>query len=256
MSRGRRGHAGGHDNSERWMLTYADMITLLLALFIVLFAMSTINEKKFLEFRLGLTQTFNPSAVSTHGGSGILRSTSLVNKPGTNPSPTPVLKGTPNAEQQLPSTSPTPEERMAELIQYAIDHAGLAKDVSVTTSAQGVVVEILADDIFFSSGSAVFGSTGNRIVDAVASVVRLEPNNIEVEGFTDNVPIHTGLFPSNWQLSAVRAANIVARLNAVDHIPESRLTAVGYGPTHPESSNSTPQGRARNRRVDIVILNT
>jgi chemotaxis protein MotB len=254
MSARRRHKGPGHaeaENHERWLLTYADMITLLLALFILLFAMSTISQKKFIAFRMGLTQTFNPSAVSTKGGSGLLQQSSLIARPGTNPSPTPVLAGT-----SAPTSAETPADRTAALLKVALAKAGLAKDASVTVSDQGAVVQILADQVFFQSDSASFDGVGNRVIDTIAGVVQAQPNNLEVEGFTDNVPVTGGPYTSNWELSAVRAANVVNRMNTADGIPMSRLAAVGYGQAHPQVPNTTAANRAKNRRVDVVVLNS
>ena len=256
MSARRRHKSGGHaeaENTERWLLTYADMITLLLALFILLFAMSTISQKKFIAFRMGLTQTFNPSPVSTKGGNGLLQQASLIARPGTNPSPTPVLAGTPAPTS---FASMTPAARTAALLKAALAKAGLAKDASVTVSDQGAVVQILADQVFFQSDSASFDAIGNRVIDTIAGVVRSQPNNLEVEGFTDNVPVTGGPYSSNWELSAVRAANVVDRMNIADGIPMNRLAAVGYGQAHPQVPNTTVANRAKNRRVDVVVLNS
>ncbi len=251
--RGRSHHgadAHGEAGQERWLLTYADMITLLLALFIVLFALSSINEKKFLAFRLGLTQTFNPSAIPTSGGSGMLQPTSIVSRPGTNPSPHPVLGGT-----RAP-TSATPSYRILEQIRAALRRAGLARDATVVLTDRGVVVQILADRVFFSTDSANFGPIGDEVIDTISAVVRSDTNPIQVQGFTDNQPITGGPYSSNWELSAARAANVVNRMNVVDGISEQRLTAVGYGQTHPQVPNTSSSNLAKNRRVDVVILSS
>jgi chemotaxis protein MotB len=245
-------------NSERWLLTYADMITLLLALFIVLFSFSSIDVKKFLELRLGLTAAFNPSAVALKGGSGLLDQTSLVNQPGSSTSRSASVvsesgSGAPASAEGTKIGGPNSQTIMNE-IQAALIRAGVVKDAQVTQDYRGVVVQILADKVFFATDSADLGAAGRQVVDIVAQIVRPDPNPLIVEGFTDNVPVTGGPFTSNWELSAVRAANVVERLNEVDGIEESRLSSQGYGDTEPVASNDTPLGRSENRRIDVVVV--
>jgi chemotaxis protein MotB len=235
------------------------MITLLLALFIVLFSFSSIDVKKFLELRLGLTAAFNPSAVALKGGAGLLNQTSLVNTPGSasgKSSSVVSVQGSGASGNSHGSEvgGPQSQEIMDE-IQAALVKAGLVKDASVSMDERGVVVRILADKVFFASGSADLGPTGRAVVDIVANIIRPDPNSLIVEGYTDNVPVTGGPFTSNWELSAVRAANVVERLNGADGIEEARLSSQGYGDTNPVASNDTPAGRAANRRIDVVILN-
>jgi chemotaxis protein MotB len=250
-------HAEAHDNAERWLLTYADMITLLLALFIVLFALSTVDQKKFLAFKMGLTQTFNPSAVKTNGGSGLLQQTTILSRPGTNPSPKSVVAGTkaPTAAESAATVLAAAQAVAAE-IRAALARAGLAKDAAVTVTDQGVVVQVFADKVFFSLDSASFDRAGNAVIDAVGRILQQEQNRVQVEGYTDSTPVTGGPYPSNWALSAARAANVVNRMNVVDGVVTTRLSATGYGVTRPQLPNSTPANRARNRRIDIVILNS
>jgi chemotaxis protein MotB len=246
----RSSHGGGHEehNGERWLLTYADMITLLLALFVVLFALSTISAKKFLELKMGLTKTFSQSAVTKNGSNGLLNQTSLESHAGITQSTVVITPPSPA------SPSPPTPSQIAQQVQQALDQAGLASAAGVSTDTKGVVVRILADKTFFATGSAQLGDVGDQVVDTIAGVVRNDPNDIVVEGYTDNQPISGGLFSSNWQLSAVRAANVVQRLSTVDGVPEDRLQADGFGETQPAVPNTSPQNQAQNRRVDVVIL--
>jgi chemotaxis protein MotB len=247
--RKRRGsHQEGHDaGMERWLLTYSDMITLLLALFVVLFAMSTINIKKFLEFKLGLTQTFNPTAISLPGGNGLIDQPTIVGSGGTS---TTLSHGGPSA----PHVNRTELAQLATQIELALARARLSQAAAVHLGSQAVVVQILADRVFFQTDSASLGATGRKVVDTIAAVVRPKPNDIEVQGYADNVPITGGPFSSNWELSAARAANVADRLASVDHVAPTRLSATGYSDTHPVASNATAAGRAENRRIDVVIL--
>ncbi len=141
-------------------------------------------------------------------------------------------------------------------MERALGAKHLQSAAQVTVSTKAVVVQILADKAFFASDSAALGAIGNEVVDTIAGVVQNQPNDLVVEGYTDTEPITGGPYNSNWELSAVRAANVTNRLNVVDGIAARRLSAQGYGQTDPVKSNATPAGRAENRRVDVVILNT
>lgn len=233
------------ENEDRWLLTYADMITLLLVLFVVLFALSTINASKFQSFRQGLTTAFDPSAIVSPGANGLLSQTTLQSQSNANQAITPPTV-TPAANAQT--------SQIAAAVETGLISRKLEHFATVTTTTRGVVVQILADKAFFASGVADLGPTGDSIVDTIANTIERYPNKVQVEGYTDNQPIDGGIFTSNWELSAVRAANVVNRLDVVDHIAQSRLASVGYGETRPVASNATPIGRAENRRIDVVIL--
>ncbi len=254
MSGGRGRHGGADheeaENGERWLLTYADMITLLLALFIVLFAMSTINVQKFMEFKSGVVKTFSTLDLNTmlKGGTGILQHSSLISHPGT-------VSGIPRPTMITPNTA-AEQNSIASQLTQALAKAGLTQAASVSTDQRGVVVTILSDKVFFGVDSVALGAVGNAVIDTIAKTIAPLPNNISVEGYTDNQPIVGGPFTSNFELSAVRATTVVDRLAKVDGIPETRLSATGYGDTHNLVPNDNPTDMAINRRVDVVILNS
>lgn len=264
MSRRRRHAAEEHEveNAERWLLTYADMITLLLALFIVLFAVSTINSKKFLALALGLQQTFNPNPGVLPSSNGVLQNASLTPTAGkSDGSSTGITTTTTTTVPPNPATTlPTalPGQQSLGTIQAQIDQALAAKGLGATATtaetAQGLVIQILSDHVFYASDIASLNGTGNEVVDTVASVLSADTNDIEVEGFTDTAPIYGGPYTSNMQLSAERAVNVAVRLYSVDGISQSRLAVVGNGPNDPVVPNSSPANMAQNRRVDIVVL--
>ena len=267
----RRGRHKKHheevENGERWLLTYADMITLLLALFIVLFAISTINQKKFLALALGLKESFDPKPGVLPNSNGLLNNASLTQTAGERM--TPLYKGSAQTETTLPGsqsdsggnsqTKTVPPAQLSAIegrIQAALKNRGLAGDVNLQQQTRGLVVQILADKVYFNTGSADLGPVGNEVVDTVASVLATDPYDVDVEGYTDNQPLTGGPYGSNEVLSAVRASNVVLRLENTDGLSPARLSATGFGDTHPLAPNTSPQNMALNRRIDIVVLSS
>ncbi len=255
MSRRRETDGGEAENTERWLLTYSDMITLLLALFIILFSMSSISLKKFVEFKTGIIQSFSNNSINSilKGNTGILQNNSLVSHPGN-------VLGPPIPSVNISSTPTKPtipnESQIAQQVTAALASQGLSQDAQVVQERRGVVIRILSDQAFFSTDSASLGNQGDEVVDTIAKVVAPLPNQLSIEGYTDNQPIVGGPYSSNFELSAVRAVNVLLRLDKVDGINPSRLSATGYGATRPIVPNTNPGNMSMNRRVDVVILNT
>jgi chemotaxis protein MotB len=224
-----RGSHGDHEegNSERWLLTYSDMITLLLVLFIVLFAISQISQAKFREFKQSVTH-----AVLSH---------------------TP--KGTTKAHSKAP-TKATPVDRLAAIeaqLSAALRTEGLLGDVSLSINSSGLVEGLVADTTFFTTNSAGLSAVGQQIVDTSAGVLKNYPNAIEVAGYTDNQPITGGPYANNWELSAARATTVVIRMTTTDGVNSGQVVLLGYGQYHPVVPNTTPVEQAQNRRVNIVV---
>jgi chemotaxis protein MotB len=246
--------AGGHEAAGmgRWLLTYSDMITLLLALFIILFAISTINAKKFLAFKMGITQSFN-NVVQQTSHDGILPTQDAL-------SAQPTI--TTSMTSTLPKSASTTKTAHSDLtkiqaeLSQQLAAVGLSSVTSVSRTEQGVVVEIFADKAYFANDRATLQPLGDKVIDTIGAVLRTVPNHVEVQGYTDNVPITGGPYVSNWELSGARAAAAVVRLETVDKITANRLSAVGFGTTHPVAPNATAAGRAQNRRIDVVVLAT
>ncbi|MHB1903418.1 MAG: flagellar motor protein MotB [Ferrimicrobium sp.] len=245
------------ENAERWLLTYADMITLLLALFVVLFAMSSISQKKFDEFKTGLLQTFSQMQLQSalKGGTGLLQHRALVTHPGVTPGPPQISIPQTGSGTPATTTSQANNQLAAEL-KAALAKANLASDVQVVVETRGVVVRLLSDKVFFDTDSASLGAVGREVINVIGSVVKSLPNDIVVEGYTDSAPIVGGPFSSNFELSAVRAVTVLEQLMRTDGVSADRLSATGFGATHPIVPNSTPANMALNRRVDVVILNS
>lgn len=244
------------ENSERWLLTYADMITLLLALFVVLFAMSSISQKKFDEFKTGLLQTFSQLQLQSalKGGTGLLEHRSLITHPGVTPGPPQI--SIPQTGAGTPASVSQQSSQLAAQINAALAQANLANDVQVAVEKRGVVVRLLSDKVFFNTDSAALGPVGSEVVNIIGKVVQPLPNDIDVEGYTDSAPIYGGPFSSNFELSAVRAVTVLEQLMRTDGVSANRLSATGFGATHPIVPNSNPTNMALNRRVDVVILNS
>lgn len=231
-----------HDNHERWLVSYADFITLLFAFFVVMYAISSVNEGKYRVLSDSLGSAFGKA------------------------SPIPLETGEVQPTLPPPVGMLLPKPRVSEALRREREQlTGIARDilkvlsplvnegkVRVTQTSRGVSVEINAS-VLFAPGEAKLSGESGKALRAVAAVLKDDQHAIQVEGHTDNVPISNALFPSNWELSAVRASSVV-RLFIDSGIAEQRLTAVGYGPNRPIDSNDTPAGRARNRRVEVMIL--
>lgn len=215
------------DNADRWLLTYSDMITLLLVLFIVLFALSTLNKAKYHEFKQSVTHA--------------------------------VLSDVPHGTTVLHSPAAmtrTASDRLKLLrreLSAALRARGLLRDVTFAITPSGLVEGLVADSTFFATASANLTTVGEAIVDASAGVLSRVPNDIEVAGYTDNRAITGGPYPNNWALSAARASTVVVRMTQLDGVSPSRVIVLGYGQYHPLATNTTPAGRAQNRRVNIVV---
>jgi chemotaxis protein MotB len=278
-SRRRRGHAGGHDNDERWLLTYSDMITLLMALFMVLFSISSVNISKFKTLQESLKAAFSGSILP--GGKAIMQSGSQSTKahtPATSaiPSIVPLTPNTPNSgndtKAQLDQNPVTQAQlsqaqsiaaaakqeqadfqQLQEKLNQYIDTHGLRNQVQTVISRRGLVVRVLTDRVLFDSGQANLKPEGDPLLGEIANLLNVDRRHpIVVEGHTDNVPIASAQYPSNWELSTARATTVV-RFLIGRSVDRNRLSASGYADLHPIATNATAAGRQLNRRVEIVL---
>jgi chemotaxis protein MotB len=218
---------GEHENTERWLLTYADLITLLLGLFVILYAMSKIDAGKYNDVRSGLGKIFG--------------------------SPDGVLVGQKGVLDQPITALQNDRRRVAEKIRGALGLDTKPVPIQVTENERGVTVHIL-EELLFASGSAEIKPSSFSAIDTLARILRELPNDLRVEGHTDNVPINTPLFRSNWHLSVARAVNVGYYLIERHRLLADRVSVVGYSEYRPIVANDTPERRAVNRRVDIVIV--
>jgi chemotaxis protein MotB len=279
----RKGRAVEHENEERWLLTYADMLTLLFALFMVLFSISSVNISKYQVLQRSLKAAFSGAILS--GGHALMRtgsqSTSAHN-PATAEIPSIVPLTPTQAARSNSSTSSAAggaavhnmssaqiaaalnsmskavsEQNEFTMLKnkldgYARTH-GLAGAVQTDITRRGLVVNVLTDKLLFQSGQATLQSAGMPLLGEIVHLLNVDrAHPIIVEGHTDNVPISTSEFPSNWELSTARATNVVRFLIA-HGVNAMRLGAAGYAALNPVASNATAAGRALNRRVDIVF---
>jgi len=255
MSRKRRPEE--HENHERWLVSYSDFITLLLALFVVMYAVSHVNEGRYRAVAGSLVAAFgnqpnqlNPQPIATmapdalppiHGPMGDSTGDYLIAK-----------RARRAAEAQRRQQEKM--EIIARDVMAAFDPLLKNGQVRISQSKLGVRVEIDAS-LLFAPGQAVLQEESSRVLESVAQVLKNVDHAIQVEGHTDNIPIVTEKFPSNWELSAVRASSVV-RLLIDNGVEAVRLTAVGYGENRPLEPNDSEEGRKHNRRVTVMILST
>ncbi|MBS7663040.1 flagellar motor protein MotD [Pseudomonas lalucatii] len=236
---GRRRHHEEHENHERWLVSYADFITLLFAFFVVMYSISSINEGKYKVLSDTLVGVFNQPERSIK----------------------PIPLGEERPRTSLPDRSlsadegeQTPVDALQEIADSVREEFGElidAEQLKVRGNELWIEIE-LSSSLLFPSGDALPNDRAFAIIEKVAKILAPYENPVHVEGFTDNLPINTAQFPTNWELSAARAASIV-RMLAMDGVKPQRLASVGYGEFQPVADNATAQGRARNRRVVLVI---
>jgi chemotaxis protein MotB len=259
--RGRGAHAE-HENDERWLLTYADMITLLMVLFIVLYSISQVDLAKFRKLKEGVAGGYGgpTELAAVDGGAGPLQGggavfNAQVTGTGTQPSAE-ALNGiiadirarTENARQERTVLQGTQQE-----LQKSLDAVGLGDTVKFRLESRGLVVTIVTDKVLFDPGQAELRAEGREVVDKLAAAISRLPNKLAVEGHTDNVPI-SGRYASNWELSTARATTVLRELIERHGIAPARLSAAGYADERPVAGNDTAEGRAANRRVELVVL--
>ncbi len=223
------------ENQERWLLTYADLITLLMIFFVVMYTISNVNSKKFAQ----LSASMSEALIGQNSGSFI----------GEAPGPLLIKEATAvGGKQELANMN----EAKKELDKY-IKKEGLQGKVEVSTEERGLVIS-LKEALLFNIGSAEITSEARQIILKVGQILAKLPNSIRIEGHTCNLPINTPQFPSNWELSTARATNVVRFMISQVGIPAERLSAAGYGEFRPLVPNTSESNRAKNRRVDIVVL--
>jgi chemotaxis protein MotB len=248
-----------HMNHEAWAIPYGDLVTLLFALFTVMYAMSSVNEGKFRVLSDAMIAAFNGAPKSMRPlNIGEPEPGKGGEKPLIGITPTALIKIKSDDNTASPLPKPPSADvpgsliRMEREVQDAMRALIDAKLITVKRESMWLEIEINTD-ILFPSGSGGFSSSAEPVLDKLAEVLKPFPNPIRVEGHTDDRPIHTGAFPSNWELSAARAASVVHQFTK-QGVDPLRLEIVGFGEFHPRQPNSSAEGRNANRRVAVLVL--
>lgn len=242
-------YANSNDYINRWVISYADFVTMLLALFMVMFATSHMGATKIKDVNKSIQKVFTNQSV--------VQNTKEINTD----------ENVKNVEQDvkkegiLEDTGDSILEGKNGILDSEAVMEQIKKDINVDTSVKvlksdrGVVIR-LNDTMLFDPGSAIIKPQAKATLDKISSSLASFENPVLIEGHTDSMPIRTEKYPSNWELSTARATNIIKYLTQAHKFPPSRLSAVGYGEYMPVEQNTTPQGRAKNRRVDIIVLSS
>jgi chemotaxis protein MotB len=238
-----------HVHHDRWLVSYADFITLLFAFFVVLYASSRADERKQIQIAHSIQSAFQAM--------GIFPSTPKADEhgPPTTASESPLppvnvvlgddLSASPAVQQDL-------QHLQAQLT--GLLSAQVAQHIVALKLGRDGLVISLRESGFYDSGSALPHTQSKATLDAVAARIAATPYDIRIEGHTDNVPIHTAQFASNWELSTARATELAKTFILDYRFAPARLSAAGFAEYHPVAGNDTPEGRSQNRRVDIIVL--
>jgi len=259
MSR-RRKTSRAHSNHERWLVSYADFITLLFAFFVVLYASAQVDQRKVGKLALAIQVAFQELGVFP-------ASTTQIPLDVNDPMPFSTVQAIQNVDRtaELGGVASPPTDSLAgssedtdlstlrSELEQALHREIALHQVSLHRETDGLVVS-LREFGFFDSGSATIKPEALPALDRIASILAIRTCKLRIEGHTDNVPIHTAQMASNWELSTARATELIRLLIVRHRFAPERLSAAGYAEYHPVASNLTAQGRAQNRRVDIVIL--
>ena len=226
-----------HENHERWLVSYADFITLLFAFFVVMYSISSVNVGKYRTVSESIKAALNP----------------IVSPPS---SPTPLTLSTNKAALTAPDSPGSKEvvvRKLRNLVKGIKASPQLAM-VRITEKENGDIVITIPDQLLFNSGEAAVRPEALRFLEGLGTAIVELNRYARIEGHTDNVPIRTAQFPSNWELSSTRAVMVVRVLSELYGVPADHLSAVGHADTRPVTANSDAEQRAKNRRVEVVIM--
>lgn len=235
MSKRRGQEEAKAENHERWIVSYADMVTLLFALFVVLYAMGDSNPDKIERVRTSINRAFDIGVLTSTDGAS------------------PIFDGGGGLAPSLDEIRSTSMTNIRESLRPFTENASLGSKIQVRSDATNITVS-LADDLLFASGSADLRPGSQEVLLALAATLNALPNNIRVEGHTDNVPTNSADHETNWELSSARANRVLRFLQEEGGLSSTRLSAASFAETRPIGDNDTPEGRALNRRADIVVL--
>ncbi len=230
----RKAEAKAPENHERWIVSYADMVTLLWALFVVLYALSDSNPRKLLVVQQSIDRAFNVGVLDGSSGSS------------------PIFDAGGGLAPSIGQIKADDLTKISKAVAEFSRRKGIENKIQVRQDADSITIS-LADNLLFDSGSADLKPGSQDVLAQVAEVLKTIPNLLSIEGHTDNVPINSPEFSSNWELSAARGVTVLRYLSEIGGLSVLRLTQSGFADTRPIAENGTPEGRALNRRADIVI---
>jgi len=256
----RKKKAGEHVNHERWLVSYADFITLLFAFFVVLFSSSQVDKRKVGKISVAIQEAFQQMGIFQTANSRVPMVTA-------DPLPAQNIQLIEDGKgmsgrgrlaapiEKIMASSPFPKDsrNLQKQLATALRLQLQRHEVVLKVNREGLVIS-LREIGFFDSGSAQLRPEAEAAVRRLAEVLSAQPNNLRIEGHTDDVPIHNAHFASNWELSTARATEMIRLFITQYNFPATRLSAAGFAEYHPVASNDTAEGRAQNRRVDIVVL--
>ncbi len=266
--KGHQHHEEEHENHEAWVIPYADMITLLMGLFIVMWSIGNADIQKLQAISSSFASSLgmNSQVGDLDGGSGILDGVDrpsleiervLLEVPILTAEQVDEAVGALRREEEAAEAREVEAAQLGDVERVITEHAavtGVSDAIDFRYEERGLVVSIVTDQVLFEPGSATLRSEGRVVLDGLADALLDLPNHIAIEGHTDSVPISNARFPSNWELSTARATSVLQYFLGSYDFPPGRLTASGYAEQRPLGENDTPAGRAQNRRVDIAVL--
>lgn len=270
--RKKKRHEEEHENGERWLLTYADMVTLLMVLFIVMYAISAVDQKKFAALSGGLAKSFGAPVTMMDGGKGILDDTGIgpaaldispvvsAARAADAPAATAAKTSTdlsPSQASKLQTAAQAEANRLDAVrqdIEKAMAKAGLKGQVRYRMDQRGLVVSVVTDQVLFPADYATLSKAGKKVLDTVAPTLRETHNMLSIEGHTNTVKVKPRFFPTEWELSSARAVTVLRYLIDADRVDPTRVSAAGFADQHPLVAASDPRANVLNRRVEIVVL--
>lgn len=271
-ARKRREPEEEHENHERWMVTYADMVTLLMVLFIVMFAMSAVDEKKYAALKEGLSAGFGRSAVVMDGseslldnaGSSAVKSLTPEQYMAFSPEQKAAVADEVSRQEQMRAQraygdAEAEADRLLDLlerIKQVLKAEGLEEDVLASIDRRGLVVSLVSRHVVFDANRADLTPRGKKVVDTLSRVLRRVPDPLQIDGHTNQVPVKPKYYDTDWDLSAARSITVLRHLNENRGIKADRLTASAFGHEKPLIDPKKPGSQRINKRVDIIVLSS
>lgn len=254
-----------HENHERWLVTYADMVTLLMVLFIVMFAMSSVDQKKFNALKDGLAAGFGDSTSVMTGSESIMDEPGVAAVQPVRPdnfvgAAVPAVQRAQQAlarqdeEYAAAQVEVARLEELGERLADALEKAGLGRDVTRLVDERGLVLSLTSRHVVFEPDRAELSRRGQRVLEVVAPVLRGATEDLRIDGHTNQVPVKPRFFATDWDLSSARAITVLRYLQEVGRIPGERLSAAAFGHEVPLIDPRQPGSQEINKRVDIVVL--